>query len=154
METKWRFFIILFVGAFILLGGSVESLDAQTRLGIRGGIYFDRDEPFVGGHLLHELDNNWIFNPNFEYILVETGSLYTINFDLHHDLPSKSNTIFWFGGGLGINRFILENFSNTDLGLNILMGMSFGRGRSIPFLQFKVMVFEETELALGAGITF
>jgi hypothetical protein len=94
------------------------------------------------------------FNPNVEYVLVEQGSLYTINADFHYDLPSRSSTIFWLGGGLGISRFAFNEFSNNDTGLNVLMGASFGRGPAIPFLQVKAIVMDETQLVLGGGITF
>jgi hypothetical protein len=144
-----------------LLFASVISLDsasAQTRLGVRGGVYMDQDDPFVGAHFVHTIQRNWVFNPNFEYVLLEsnTGSLFTINADLHYDLPSsrRSSTIFWLGGGLGISHFSLENVSTTNTGLNLLMGASFGRRGTIPFVQVKVLVDDESQLVLGGGVTF
>jgi hypothetical protein len=137
---------------------SFGSANAQTRFGVRGGIYLDQDDPFVGAHFVHKIQRHWVFNPNFEYVLLdrERASLFTINADIHYDLPSssRSSTTFWLGGGLGISHFSLEEAKNTDTGLNLLMGASFGRRGAIPFLQIKVMVEDESQLVLGGGITF
>jgi hypothetical protein len=125
---------------------------------VRGGVYLDQDDPFVGAHFAHKIQRNWVFNPNFEYVLLdrENASLFTINADIHYDLPAASaaSTIFWLGGGLGISHFSAQDFHNTDTGLNLLMGASFGRRGAIPFVQVKVLVEDESQLVLGGGITF
>ena len=133
---------------------SVDDAAAQTRFGLRGGVYLDQDEAFIGGHFIQPLERNWVFNPNFEYVLVEEGSLFTINADFHYDFPSRSSTLFWLGAGLGVSRFSLDDESNTDVGLNALTGASFGRGPVTPFVQAKVMIFDDTQLVIGGGITF
>jgi len=137
-----------------LSASSLGSANAQTRFGVRGGFYLDRDEPFVGAHLVHKIQRGWMFNPNFEYVLVEPGSLFTINADLQYDLPSRSNATFWLGGGLGISHFSLEALKNTDTGLNLSMGVRFGRQPATPFLQVKVIMLDEAQLVLGGGVTF
>jgi len=142
-------FILMFL--CVLNSGSAE---AQTRFGVRGGVYLDQDDPFVGAHVVHKIQRGWMFNPNFEYVLVDRGSLFTINADLHYDLPSRSATIFWLGGGLGISHFSERDFNNTDTGLNLLMGASFGRRGAIPFVQVKVKIEDDSQLVLGGGVTF
>lgn len=150
-----KFKTILALLAFMLLGAlSFDRAAAQTRFGVRGGVYLDQDDPFVGAHFVHQIQPRWMFNPNFEYVLVDRGSQFTINADLHYDLPSRSTTVFWLGGGLGISHFSVQDFNNTDLGLNLLMGASFGRRGTIPFVQVKVLVEENSQLVLGGGITF
>lgn len=151
MTITSRYFML---AATLLCLGLAGQAQAQTRLGVRGGVYLDQDDAFVGAHIANRVQRNLWFNPNFEYVLVEQGSLYTINADFHYDLPSRSSTIFWLGGGLGISRFALNEFSSNDTGLNVLMGASFSRGPTIPYVQVKVMVMDETQLVLGGGITF
>src|SRR5574341_581456 len=137
-------FTILLLGLIWCM--TAIAAEAQTRFGVRGGIYLDQDEPFAGAHFIHTIQPHWIFTPNFEYVFVEPGSMFTINADLHYDLPSRTNTIFWLGAGLGISRFALEESANTDTGLNLLMGVSFGRRPAIPFLQVKLMLMDESQL--------
>lgn len=151
MKIKWT---IVSVSLLILCTTVFDTANAQTHFGVRGGVYLDQDDPYVGAHFTSKMQRNLMFNPNFEYVLVDQGSLFTINADFHYDLPSRSNTIFWLGGGLGISRFSFQDFSNTDTGLNLLMGVSFSRRPVIPFIQVKVMVMDDTQLVLGGGLTF
>ncbi len=146
--------IVALALAALLVGAWCGEAEAQTRFGVRGGVYMDRDEPFLGAHLSSALQKQWQFNPNFEYVLVERGSLFSINADLRYVLPSRSTTAFWVGSGLGISHFSFRDFNQTDLGLNLITGVDFGRGPLTPFVQVKVMVLDETELVLGGGITF
>lgn len=150
---KLKILVALFT--FTLLSAlSFENAAAQTRFGVRGGVYLDQDDPFVGAHFLQRIQPHWMFNPNFEYVLVDRGSMFTINADLHYDLPTRSTTGFWLGGGLGISHFSVEDFNNTDVGLNLLMGVSFGRRGAIPFVQAKVIVEDNSQLVVGGGVTF
>ncbi len=148
MKSKW-----LLTFALLAALSAVEA-KAQTHFGVRGGVYMDQDEGFVGAHLLAPIQRNWVFTPNFEYVFVEPGSLFTINADLHYDFPSRSNAIFYLGGGLGISHFSFEDFDNTDAGLNVLTGVSFSRRPVIPFIQAKVLIGDNTQLILGGGLTF
>lgn len=151
MKIKWT---LISLSLLIFCALTIADAEAQTHFGVRGGIYLDQDDPFIGAHVTHKIQRQWIFNPNFEYVLVDRGSLFTINADLHYDLPSRSSTMFWLGGGLGISHFSFRDFSNTDTGLNLLMGMSFSRRPVIPFVQVKVMIMDDTQLVLGGGLTF
>ncbi len=151
---KKKICLLLFVATCLLGVGSYNSAQAQTKLGVRGGIYFEQDEVFAGAHFLHKISRRIMFNPNFEYVFVDPGNLFTLNIDAHYDLPSTSNTIFHVGGGLGISRASFNGNSNTETAPNLLAGMSFGRRGTIPFIQLKVMFFDETQLALAAGLTF
>jgi hypothetical protein len=151
MNSKWIVSLLLAMVSFIAASNDAS---AQTRFGVRGGLYADQNEPFVGTHFLHKIQRHFIFNPNFEYVLVDRGSLYTINADFHYDLPSRSSTVFWLGGGLGISRSSFRDLSNTDTGLNLFMGVSFGRRPAIPFLQVKVLMMDDNQLVFVGGITF
>ncbi len=133
---------------------SFESANAQTHFGVRGGAYMEQDDAFVGVHAVSNLARRWVFNPNFEYVLVDRGSFFTINADFHYDLPSRSSTVFWLGGGLGISHASFRDVGTTDTGLNLLVGASFGRRPAYPFIQAKVTFFDDNALVLGGGITF
>ena len=84
-------FAIPFLSALILCATNFDSANAQSRFGVRGGVYMDQDDAFVGVHAISAIALHWKFNPNFEYVLVDRGSLFTINADFHYDLPSRSN---------------------------------------------------------------
>lgn len=151
MKSKWMFRV---TAVLALSAAAFDQAQAQAHFGVRGGFYMDQDDGFVGAHLLSKIQRNWMFTPNFEYVLVDPGSYITINADLHYDLPSRSNTIFYLGGGLGISHFSYRDFDNTDVGLNLLTGISFSRRPIIPFIQAKVMITDHTQLIIGGGLTF
>lgn len=153
MKTKRIFYGIVALTLFFSVA-NFNHAEAQTRFGIRGGANLDQDDLFLGAHVIQSIHGNWIFNPNFEYTLVDEGTLFSINADFHYDFPSNSSTIFWVGSGLGVRHFSLNDRDNTDLGLNLLTGVSFGRGPTIPYIQAKVTVFDDTQLLIGGGLTF
>jgi hypothetical protein len=147
-------FVFPILAALLVGAASYENASAQSRFGVRGGAYMDQDDAFVGVHAIGAIARHWMFNPNFEYVLVDRGSLFTINADFHYDLPSRSSTVFWLGGGLGVSHVSFREVSTTDTGLNLLVGASFGRRPAYPFIQAKVTFFDDTALVLGGGITF
>ncbi len=151
MKNKWLFTLVVVVA---LSAAAFNAANAQTHFGVRGGAYMDQDEGFVGAHLLAPVQRHWVFTPNFEYVFIETGSYYTINADVHYDFPSRSSTIFYLGGGLGISHYSNEDINNTEAGLNLLTGISFSRRPVIPFIQAKVFMADDTQLILGGGLTF
>ncbi len=124
--------------------------------GVRAGYYFDAESPFVGGELLTRVDRSLYFNPNVEYVFVDNGSMMTLNGDFHYDLTRNSSTYAWLGAGLGIlHRNPDGPFdSQTDLGANFLMGVGFGGGGAVPYLQVKGVASDQSEVSLAGGVRF
>lgn len=86
MKIKWAAVLLV---VMIVSATAFDSAAAQTRFGIRGGVYLDQDDPFLGAHFVHMIQRHWVFNPNFEYVLVDRGSFYTINADFHFAAPAS-----------------------------------------------------------------
>ena len=134
---------------------------AQVDFGVRGGFYTDASAAFLGGELLFGLTREWFINPNFEYVFVDDGDLATVNLDFHYDLPTRNDPYYlWLGGGPAIvfrdeDRPRDDDDSETDVGLNLLAGIGFGKGEAIrPYVQGKVLLSDETEAVIGVGIRF
>lgn len=124
---------------------------------LRGGAYFDVDEPFIGAGFLFPLTNDIWFNPNVEWIFVDNADLATVNFDAHLDLPTSSSYSFWVGAGLGLEYFDPDGprESDWDPGLNLLAGLGFGHGPFIPYVQGKLFINDDnTEFVLAGGVRF
>lgn len=135
---------------------------AQWDLGVRGGVYADGADPFVGFELLHRMgDSSWWFNPNFEAVFVDDGDLLTVNGDFHHDLATDAPFDLWAGAGLAVifrdrdrgrGRF---SSSETELGVNLLAGVGFAsRGALQPYIQGKAILADDSEASLAFGIRF
>lgn len=154
----WRFLLIAAGLAFSIASPAL----AQWDFGIRGGIYTEDSDPFLGLELLTRMgDSSWFFNPNFEAVFVDNGDLFTLNGDFHYDFEPAGSVDFWAGGGPAVifrdrdrGRF-RDDDSETDLGLNLLAGLGFNPRASIrPYVQAKLILSDDTEGALAFGVRF
>lgn len=168
METKhppkrprhrpaWRF-LLLAVGLALTIASPAL---AQWDFGIRGGIYTEDSDPFVGIEVLTRVgDTSWYFNPNFEAVFVDNGDLFTLNGDFHYDFEPAGSVDFWAGGGPAVifrdfDRRRRGDDSETDFGLNLLAGIGFSPRASIrPYVQAKLILSDDTEGALAFGVRF
>lgn len=150
-----RSIVLPFVIITVLV--SIPAAEAQTLVGARLGAYVDQEDLFIGGEVLAPLGDHLFLNPNVEYVFVDRAKQATFNFDLHYDFARRGQATFWLGGGLGILYFDPDGplGSNTDLGANLLFGVGFLEGRDVvPYVQAKVIVADDSELALGFGVRF
>lgn len=125
--------------------------------GIRGGAYFDVDEPFVGAELLFPITGDIWFNPNVEWVFVDNADLASVNADIHFDLPTGPSYSFWIGGGLGLRYLDPDGplDGDWDAGVNALAGLGFGHGRVIPYVQGKLFINDsDAEFILAGGFRF
>lgn len=152
--------VLAVAGLFLIPGVSRAEID----FGVRGGFYSDADAGFLGAELLMDVTRQWFFNPNVEYVFVDDGDLWTLNLDAHYDLRTNAPYYIWAGGGpavifssfdppRGCRR--CESDDETDLGLNLLAGLGFGRGQAIrPYVQGKVTLSDNTEASIAFGLRF
>lgn len=138
-----------------ILAGA-EPAAADIKFGVRGGYYTDIGEPFVGAELLTRIGNRIYFNPNFEYVFVENATYFTLNGDFHYDFPVGSDVYVWAGAGLGWSSFDFEGEDNSDNDLvaNLLAGAGVNAGGVIPYVQFKLIIQDDTEFAIAVGLRF
>jgi len=128
--------------------------------GIRGGVYTDHSDPFVGLELLTRMGGTqWFFNPNVEVVFPDRGDLITLNFDFHYDLPVDAPVYVWVGGGPAIVFVDRDrgrgDDDDTEPGLNLLAGVGFLKGQPVrPYLQGKILIYDESEAVLAFGVRF
>ena len=138
---------------------------ARSDWGLRGGLTIDPDQVHVGTHLNGgEVFDDGYFLPNVEIGFGDHGTLIALNPELVYrfDRRTRSRWGFYIGGGLGINIYdrddgLRDNHDDTDteLGLNILGGMSRARrGGGDVFLELKLGVADSPEAKLTVGLGF
>ena len=100
----------------------------------------------LSAELLTDVTGRWFFNPNLEVVLVDDGTLATLNGDVHYDIPATGDLTFWLGGGPAVifqeidpprNCRNCEGVDETDFGLNLLAGVGIERGGLRPYAQAK-----------------
>jgi hypothetical protein len=125
--------------------------------GVRGGLYTEAEEPFLGVELLSKVGDRVYFNPNVEYVFVDGGRYGTFNFDAHYDLPVGSTPYVWVGAGLAFLHFNPDGpgESDTNAHANLLAGLGFRtRGGTVPYVQLKLITTDPNEFVIAAGVRF
>ena len=149
-----------FVG--VLSFWSAADAEARPMVGVRAGQYANIgdtsiDETFVGVEVIAGITNRIYFNPNVEYLLLDEGQAGTGNLDFHGDLPVGDAVHLWLGAGLAVLYTDPEGppESDTELGVNLLVGVGFRVGPTIPYLQGKLILLDEEEqLVWAVGLRF
>jgi hypothetical protein len=141
----------------LLIISPVQAADVD--LGVRGGVYPDEEEPFLGGEVLFGMDQtqHWYGNPNVEYVFLDNGGLTTYSFDFHYDFSKAAAYTLWAGGGPTIihrDFDVPPGVDNTDPGVNLLFGVGGTEGKVRPYGQFKVIVAEDPAAVAAVGIRF
>jgi len=154
---------VLRTGTFILAlwlsSGSAQAQSRDLGFGLRGGLYFDEGDLFLGGHGLLPLRAGWTAVPNLEMGLGD-GTLFTVNGDFTHGIARSRGRFFYAGGGLAIIHHessgkFRDGHSDTDLGLNLLGGVNFGQAPGfIPFAQLKIILSDNANVVFSGGIHF
>ena len=131
---------------FILLFAA-GSAEAQTRWGFRIGVV--NEEPFIGGDMFVRLGGNFVFNPNIEF---GTDSFST-NGDVHYDIPVTRTAVIWLGAGIAL---VNPEGQDLDVGVNLIGGMGSRLGRSITYVQGKLVAPSSYDnyASLAIGIRF
>ncbi|SRR5258705_845045 len=146
----------LLCGSAWLMG--VRSAQAGVDTDLRAGYYTDAQALGVGAGLISNMGSShrWFFNPNLEGAFGDHANLFSVNGDVHYDFTSSGNkTSMWLGGGPAV--LVTDpsgGSSNTDLGLNVLTGITGTRGDTRPFAQLKGVISDNSEVVLQGGIRF
>lgn len=142
--------------SLLLLAPSGTASADGIKFGVRGGFYTDVDDAFAGVELLTRVAHRFYFNPNVEYVFIESGHYVTLNGDFHYDLL-PGDTYVWIGAGLGVAILDPEGPDNstTDAVGNLFVGLGFHTGGGvIPYVQAKVIVKDDTAASLAVGLRF
>jgi hypothetical protein len=152
---------LLLTGTLLTAFAGPATAQSVWDFGIRGGVYTDDSDPFVGVELLTRMGaTEWFFNPNVEVVFPDRGDLITLNADFHYDLPVDAPVYVWVGGGPAIifrdsDRGPGDDDDETDIGLNLLAGVGFLKGQAVrPYVQGKVVISDESEAVLAFGVRF
>ncbi len=126
----------------------------RTHIGPRLGYNFDAEVVTIGGQLSFPIGRNLEFYPSADFHLVDEGSLFGVNVDIKYRLPGTNVRWLYIGTGLGILSRSVDDFDNTDTGLNVFVGAESLRGRVHPFIEGRVLVADGSMAQLVGGLNF
>jgi len=137
------------LGALFIFSGSALAQDG----GIRAGLTVDPDQFYFGGHLeTSPLVDRLHFRPNVEVGFGDDLTLIAANMEFVYKFPKRGGWGLYAGGGPALNVYMVdEGDSNTDAGLNFLVGVENSSGL---FFEFKVGAIDSPDFKFGVGWTF
>lgn len=130
------------------------SAQASTNVGARLGYNFHSDDAVLGLHLTVPISTRIEFYPSIDLYVPDSGNQVGFNGDVKVLLPLRSGPHLYGGGGIGLVNRNEGDFSNTDVGINLLFGIESLVGWIHPFGEARVMIYDDPQLALIAGVNF
>lgn len=125
---------------------------AQGGFGLRAGVSVDPDQFFVGAHVdVGPLVNRLWFRPNLEVGFGDDVTLLALNAELAYWFPTRSAWRAYAGGGPALNLYDSDFGSETEAGLNLVLGVAHRGGF---FVEAKAGLFDSPELKLSFGYSF
>lgn len=143
------------VTAFLIVPPAAS---AQTRFGLRTGIYTRDLDPCFGVEVLLPVKARLSFDPNVEVVFASGTDLVTVNADVHYDLTAPRGYYLWLGAGpaLVINDPQPdEPGKRTRAGLNLVVGGGWQSSSGlVPYIQGKVLLSTHTQGVVAVGVRF
>ena len=132
---------------------------------VHGGVYSADGFGFLGGGVTLPAAQRLWFAPNGEWLFVRNiDRMFTLNADLHYDVPVDCSVLPWVGAGIGVRHFAKGGGwpPEHSLGFNLIGGFGFPHQVSgvTPVIQGKVFIAGETlfantaEFVMSAGLRF
>jgi hypothetical protein len=130
------------------------SAQASSHVGSRVGYDFQTDEVILGANFTVPISTQIEFYPSLELYLPDRGNKIGFNGDVKIFLPTRAIYDLYGGGGLGVVNQNLGDVSNTDVGINLLFGISSRVGRIHPYGEARVLLHDDPQFVLLAGVNF
>jgi hypothetical protein len=141
--------------SFLLALSVVSAVPAAAQdAGVRAGISIDPDQFYFGGHIeTGPLIDRLHFRPNVEIGFGDDIVLIGVNMEFVYKFPARRGWSLYAGGGPALNVYNFEDTddSETDAGLNILIGAEQSSGL---MFEFKIGAIDSPDFKFGVGWTF
>jgi hypothetical protein len=125
----------------------------RPHIGAHLSYNFDAEEFGIGPQFYIPVARHFEFYPSFDYYFVDgPASLWQLNVDMKYK-SREQHTWFYLGGGLAIARASAGQFSDTDIGVNLLGGVETVVMNTIhPYLEGRLTLRDNTAFQLAAGL--
>lgn len=131
---------------------SIAGAQATTHVGARVGYNFEAEVVVLSANLTVPISTRIEFYPSLDIYLPERGNRIGFNGDVKVLLPMASGPHLYGGGGIGVVNQNLGDFSNTDIGVNLLFGLESKVGWIHPFGEIRFLVHDQKQFVAIAGV--
>lgn len=120
--------------------------------GIRAGVSVEPDQLYFGGHLeTAALVNRLHFRPNVDVGFDDDLTTLTANMEFVYKFPTRGGWGLYAGAGPALNIYMFNDQSDSEAGVNFLVGVEQRRGL---FFEFKIGAIDSPDAKLAVGWTF
>lgn len=138
--------------ALVLMIPSSAHGQRSTHVGARVGYDFQAREVMLSANLTVPMASRVEFYPSLDIYTPERGNKIGFNGDVKVSFPTNPGPQFYLGGGVGVVNRTVGDFSNTDVGANLLMGLESRSGWVHPFVEGRVLLHDRSSFNLIGGI--
>lgn len=144
----------VFLGSVIAVMAAATSAGAQARphIGMRVGYNFELEEVLLSTNLTVPMTNRVEFYPSLDIYTPDRGNRIGFNGDVKISFPMNPGPQLYLGGGVGVVNRNEGDFSNTDVGANLLAGLESRTGWIHPFVEGKVLLHDRSQFQLIGGL--
>lgn len=154
MRTS-KLFLITCAAIALVAVANIPQSNAQVRGDVRVGFFTNGSNASLGAGILGRIAPNLYLNPMIEYVFISGATSLFMSGDGHYDFHVSDNADIWLGGGLGVQYVKVNDFSDTNVGLNLLTGFAFATKSSVyPYFQLKGFLSKTTNAQLAVGLRF
>lgn len=142
------------VGIFLPVGlvFALATPAAAQGPGLRGGVSISPDQGYFGAHYeTTPLVDRLHFRPNIEVGLGDDVTTTALNMEFVYKFPTRSAWGVYAGGGPAVNFYSFDNDTETEGGLNFMVGVE---NRTGLFFEVKVGAIDSPDVKFGVGWTF
>jgi|SRR5687767_11522145 len=140
--------------AALVISSTSAFAQAATHVGARLGFNTDTREAVLGLNLTVPISTRIEFYPSIDLYVPDRGNKVGFNGDVKVLLPLHSGPALFGGGGVALVNTNEGDFSNTDVGINLLVGIESKVGWIHPFGEVRLLLHNATQVALIAGVNF
>lgn len=131
--------------------GRAADATPAPRAGAHVGYNLDVEEIVLGAQLSYPITAQVALYPSLDYYLVE-GSLWSLNLDLKLR-PRAGAGALYVGGGLNYTS-AGEAAGGSRTGLNLLAGFEGPRRGTVPYVEAKLLLADQSGVQLVGGFSF
>ena len=146
----------LFLGSVVAMLATAGNAEAQdrTKVGARVGYNFETEEVMFSTNLIVPVTSQFAFYPSLDVYTPDDGNRFGFNGDMKFSFPVSSGPQFYVGGGVGVMSRSVGDFSSTDVGANLLLGLESRTTWVHPFVEGKILFQDESQFMLIGGLNF
>ena len=163
---KKRLTFVLVFGVFVFVGLHEAQAQAQIEIGPRIGFDLagDVEEFFLGADGRVDLATlPVLLNGTFDLYFPDNFDFWQLSFNALYEFGIANQAFSpYAGGGIGISRVSFDNDlgqfgiddGETDIGLNIIGGATFGFGNLKPYAQAQITIGDVDLFSIAGGLLF